>query len=266
MAGTLYVVSTPIGNLGDFSPRAQEVLSQVDFIAAEDTRVGAKLLNKFGIKKPQISYFEHNRKAKGQLIAQRILAGEDCALITDAGTPAISDPGCDLVDICLGEGIQVVAVPGPCALIAALSIAGMDCGRFCFEGFLSVNKKSRREHLEDIREEKRTLEDFYKTLGERPIALVREITKVHEQVWRTTLSEAIAHYTQEPPRGEFVLILGGKQEEEEQAPAIDPMDRVGELLEEGLSISLAVKQTAKELGVPKNSIYNEALERFSQKE
>ncbi len=136
MAGTLYVVSTPIGNLGDFSPRAQEVLSQVDFIAAEDTRVGAKLLNKFGIKKPQISYFEHNRKAKGQLIAQRILAGEDCALITDAGTPAISDPGCDLVDICLGEGIQVVAVPGPCALIAALSIAGMDCGRFCFEGFL----------------------------------------------------------------------------------------------------------------------------------
>ena len=279
MAGTLYVVSTPIGNLGDFSPRAQEVLSQVDFIAAEDTRVGAKLLNKFGIKKPQISYFEHNRKMKGQLIAQRILAGEDCALITDAGTPAISDPGCDLVDICQGEGIQVVAVPGPCALIAALSIAGMDCGRFCFEGFLSVNKKSRREHLEDIREEKRTmvfyeaphkllrtLEDFYKTLGERPIALVREITKVHEQVWRTTLSEAIAHYTEEPPRGEFVLILGGKQEEEEQEPAIDPMDRVGELLEEGLSISLAVKQTAKELGVPKNSIYNEALERFSQKE
>ena len=170
-------------------------------------------------------------------------------------------------------------MPGPCALIAALSIAGMDCGRFCFEGFLSVNKKSRREHLEDIREEKRTmvfyeaphkllrtLEDFYKTLGERPIALVREITKVHEQVWRTTLSEAIAHYTEEPPRGEFVLILGGKQEEEEKEPAIDPMDRVGELLEEGLSISLAVKQTAKELGVPKNSIYNEALERFSQKE
>ncbi len=278
MAGKLYVVATPIGNLGDFSPRAQQVLGQVDFIAAEDTRVGAKLLNKFAIKKPQISYYEHNRRAKGEQIAARIAAGEDCALITDAGTPAISDPGTDLVEICAQQGIEVVAVPGPCAAIAALSIAGMDCGRWCFEGFLSVNKKSRREHLEDIRQEHRTmvfyeaphkllrtLEDFYRVLGDRPIALVREITKIHEQAHRTTLAQAVAYYTENAPRGEFVLIVGGAPRQQEPEPEEDPLDRVGELLEEGLAISEAIKRTAKELGVPKNSIYNQAMERYSQK-
>lgn len=279
MAGTLYVVATPIGNLGDFSPRAQQVLAQVDFIAAEDTRVGLKLLNKFDIKKPLISYYEHNRRQKGEQIAQRLAAGETCALITDAGTPAISDPGTDLVEICAAQGVEVVAVPGPSAVIAALSIAGMDCGRWCFEGFLSMNKKSRREHLADIRQERRTmvfyeaphkllrtLEDFYQTLGDRPIALVREITKVHEQVNRTTLAQAVAHYSENPPRGEFVLILGGATEPKEPEEAPDPMERVEELLEQGLSISLAVKQAAKELGVPKNSIYNQAMERFSPQE
>lgn len=278
MAGKLYVVATPIGNLGDFSPRAQQVLGQVDFIAAEDTRVGAKLLNKFAIKKPQISYYEHNRRAKGEQIAARIAAGEDCALITDAGTPAISDPGTDLVEICAQQGIEVVAVPGPCAAIAALSIAGMDCGRWCFEGFLSVNKKSRREHLEDIRQEHRTmvfyeaphkllrtLEDFYRVLGDRPIALVREITKIHEQAHRTTLAQAVAYYTENAPRGEFVLIVGGAPRQQEPEPEEDPLDRVGELLAEGLAISEAIKRTAKELGVPKNSIYNQAMERYSQK-
>ena len=279
MAGTLFVVATPIGNLGDFSPRAQQVLAQVDFIAAEDTRVGLKLLNKFDIKKPLISYYEHNRRQKGEQIAQRLAAGETCALITDAGTPAISDPGTDLVEICAAQGVEVVAVPGPSAVIAALSIAGMDCGRWCFEGFLSMNKKSRREHLADIRQERRTmvfyeaphkllrtLEDFYQTLGDRPIALVREITKVHEQVNRTTLAQAVAHYSENPPRGEFVLILGGATEPKEQEEAPDPMERVEQLLEQGLSISLAVKQAAKELGVPKNSIYNQAMERFSPQE
>lgn len=279
MAGKLYVVATPIGNLGDFSPRAQQVLAQVDFIAAEDTRVGAKLLNKFAIKKPQISYFEHNRRAKGEQIAARIAAGEDCALITDAGTPAISDPGTDLVEICAQQGIEVVAVPGPCAAIAALSIAGMDCGRWCFEGFLSVNKKSRREHLEDIREEHRTmvfyeaphkllrtLEDFYRVLGDRPIALVREITKLHEQAHRTTLAQAVEYYTANTPRGEFVLVLAGAPRPEAPEPEQNPLERVGELLEQGVAISEAIKRTAKELGVPKNSIYNQAMERYSQKE
>ena len=279
MAGTLYVVVTPIGNLGDLSPRAQQVLAQVDFIAAEDTRVGAKLLNRFEIKKPQISYFEHNRRAKGEQIAARLEAGESCALITDAGTPAISDPGTDLVDICAQRGIPVVAVPGPCAAIAALSIAGMDCGRWCFEGFLSVNKKSRREHLEDIRGERRTmvfyeaphkllrtLEDLHQVLGDRPIALVREITKIHEEVYRTTLAQAVEHYRENPPRGEFVLVLAGAPKPQEDEAPPDPMEAVEALLAQGCSISEAVKRAAKELGVPKNSIYNQAMERFSQKE
>ena len=274
MAGTLYVVSTPIGNLGDFSPRAQEVLSQVDFIAAEDTRVGAKLLNKFGIKKPQISYFEHNRKAKGQLIAQRILAGEDCALITDAGTPAISDPGCDLVDICLGEGIQVVAVPGPCALIAALSIAGMDCGRFCFEGFLSVNKKSRREHLDSLKSERRTmifyeaphrltktLDELFAALGDRKIALCRELTKINEEVIRTTLSGAVEYYKAATPKGEFVLIIEGapKEEENSLAKTLTIEEHVAHYISQGMTKNDAIKAAAHDRGVGKSEIYNKIM-------
>ena len=277
MAGKLYVVATPIGNLGDLSPRAQQTLAQANFIAAEDTRVGAKLLNAFGIKKPQVSYFEHNRRAKGEQIARRIEAGESCALITDAGTPAISDPGCDLVEICAGRGIEVVAVPGPCAAIAALSIGGMPCGRWCFEGFLSVNKKSRRQHLEEIREEKRTmvfyeaphkllrtLEDFYETLGDRPIVLARELTKIHEEAWRATLSQALERYRQTPPRGEFVLVLAGAPDQGEKETEQDPMELTAELLEQGLSLSEAAKQAARQLNLPKNSVYRQALERFSE--
>ena len=204
MSGKLYIVSTPIGNLGDFSPRARATLEAVDFIAAEDTRVGAKLLAHFDIKKPQISYFEHNRREKGEYIARRIAEGESCALITDAGTPAVSDPGCDLVALCAERGVEVVSVPGCCAAIAALSVAGMECGRFTFEGFLSVNKKSRREHLDELKTERRTmvfyeaphklvatLRDMLAAWGDRPVALCREITKLHEEVRRDTLSGAL---------------------------------------------------------------------------
>ena len=279
MAGKLYVVATPIGNLGYLSPRAQQTLAQADFIAAEDTRVGARLLNAFGIKKPQVSYFEHNRKAKGEQIARRIEAGENCALITDAGTPAISDPGCDLVEICAQRGVEVVAVPGPCAAIAALSVGGLPCGRWCFEGFLSVNKKSRRQHLEEIREEKRTmvfyeaphkllrtLEDFYEILGDRPIVLARELTKIHEEARRTTLAQALEHYRQNPPRGEFVLVLAGAPDSEERAPKENPMELTAQLMDQGLSLSEAAKQAARRLNLPKNSVYQQALSQFSEKE
>ncbi|WP_458863392.1 16S rRNA (cytidine(1402)-2'-O)-methyltransferase [Acidaminobacterium chupaoyuni] len=278
MAGKLYIVSTPIGNLGDFSPRAQLVLAQVDFIAAEDTRVGAKLLNKFEIKKPQVSYFEHNRKAKGQQIAERILAGENCALITDAGTPAISDPGTDLVAICAEMGVEAVAVPGCCAAAAALSISGMECGRWCFEGFLSVNKKSRREHLAAVKNETRTmvfyeaphkllktLQDFYATFGQRKIALCREITKLHEQVLRMTLSEAVEYYQEHEPKGEFVLVVAGADQPLQEESGPDPMELVGGLLEEGKSISEAVKTVSRQLNLPKNALYQQALEAFSEK-
>ena len=224
MSGKLYVVGTPIGNLGDFSPRAVETLEKVDFIAAEDTRVTLKLLNHFGIKKEMVSYFEHNKRDRGEIITARILSGEDCAICTDAGMPAISDPGEDLVRLCHKLGIQVESVPGPTAFATALALSGMEVGRFTFEGFLSVSKKSRREHLEELTDEKRTmvfyeaphklkntLQDMYKYFGDREISLVREITKVHEEVIKTTLAEAINRYEDEKPKGEFVLIVAGKK-------------------------------------------------------
>ena len=203
MSGKLYVVGTPIGNLGDISPRALETLESCDFIAAEDTRVTLKLLNHFEIKKPMISYFEHNRREKGEVIAERILAGENCALVTDAGMPAVSDPGEDLVALCHELGITVCAVPGPSAFVAAIALSGLHVGRFTFEGFLSMNKPSRREHLESLVNEKRTmvfyeaphklaatLKDLYSYFGQRDMAIVREITKIHEEVIRTTLKDA----------------------------------------------------------------------------
>ena len=273
--GKLYVVATPIGNLGDFSPRAIETLETVDFIAAEDTRVGAKLLNKFEIKKPQVSYFEHNRRTKGDYILSRILEGESCAIITDAGTPAISDPGVDLVDLCAKAGIEVVAVPGCSAVVAALSISGMACGRFTFEGFLSMNKKERRAHLEEVKTEKRTmvfyeaphkllrtLQDMLEYWGDRPIALCREITKLHEECFRTTLEQAVAHYTENEPRGEFVLVIGGCTEEEAPVEAADLLGEVKALMEQGQPMMSAVKQVAKAAGVSKNKLYQEALEQL----
>ena len=274
MPGMLYLVPTPIGNLGDISIRCRETLEAADFIAAEDTRVSLKLLNHLGIKKSLVSYYEHNKAFKGDQIVERILAGETCALVSDAGSPAISDPGEDLVKQCAAAGITVCAIPGPCAAITALSISGQATGRFCFEGFLSTSKKSRREHLESLQAETRTmifyeaphkllstLEDLRDAFGEdRGISLCRELTKLHEEVVRTTLGEAVEKYTENPPKGEFVLIVAGAQPMEKEVPTeTDAAARVAQLMEEGLSRKDAVKQTAKELGLPKNVVYDIAL-------
>lgn len=274
MAGMLYLVPTPIGNLGDISTRCRETLEQADFIAAEDTRVSLKLLNHLGIKKSLVSYFEHNKAEKGAKIVERILAGETCALVSDAGSPAISDPGEDLVKQCAEAGITVCAIPGPCAVITALSISGQSTGRFCFEGFLSTAKKSRREHLESLVGETRTmvfyeaphkllatLDDMAAVFGnDRPISLCRELTKLHEEVVRTTLGEAIKKYTDTPPKGEFVLVIAGAPVvEKEKATPADAAARVAQLIEEGLSRKDAIKQTAQELNLPKNVVYDAAL-------
>ena len=275
MAGMLYLVPTPIGNLGDISKRARETLENADFIAAEDTRVTLKLLNHLELKKPLVSYYEHNKSFKGEKILDRILAGETCALVSDAGSPAISDPGEDLVKQCAAAGIPVCAIPGPCAAITALSISGQATGRFCFEGFLSTAKKSRREHLDSLKNETRTmifyeaphkllntLTDLSETFGSQlPISLCRELTKLHEEVIRTTLGEALERYTQAPPKGEFVLIVAGAPEKTKAAPtADDAAARVSQLMGQGLSRKDAVKQTAAELGLPKHAVYSAALE------
>ena len=274
MPGMLYLVPTPIGNLGDISTRCRETLENADFIAAEDTRVSLKLLNHLGIKKSLVSYYEHNKASKGNVILERILAGETCALVSDAGSPAISDPGEDLVKLCAENGITVCAIPGPCAVITALSISGQSTGRFCFEGFLSTAKKSRREHLESLIGEKRTmifyeaphkllstLEDMAEVFGpDRSISLCRELTKLHEEVVRTTLGGAIEKYTENAPKGEFVLVLAGAPETaKESATPEDAARRVAALMETGLSRKDAVKQTAKELDLPKNVVYDAAL-------
>ena len=275
MAGMLYLVPTPIGNLGDISTRCRETLESADFIAAEDTRVSLKLLNHLGIKKSLVSYYEHNKAFKGNVILDRILAGETCALVSDAGSPAISDPGEDLVKLCAEAGITVCAIPGPCAGITALSISGQATGRFCFEGFLSTAKKSRREHLESLAQEQRTmifyeaphkllntLQDMAAVFGEdRPISLCRELTKLHEEVVRTTLGGAIEKYTENAPKGEFVLVLAGAPEKEKEvATADDAAARVAQLVAEGMSRKDAIKQTAKELNLPKNVVYDAALQ------
>lgn len=274
MAGMLYLVPTPIGNLGDISPRCRETLEAADFIAAEDTRVSLKLLNHLGIRKSLVSYHQHNQNQKGQGIVDRILAGETCALVSDAGSPAISDPGEELVKQCAQAGITVCAIPGPCALVTALSISGQSTGRFCFEGFLSTAKKSRMEHLESLKRETRTmifyeaphkllstLEDMEKVFGpQRPISLCRELTKHHEEVIRTTLSGALSLYTQQSPKGEFVLVVAGAEPEEKpQATAEEAAAQVARLMEQGLSRKDAVKQTAEALGLPKNLVYDAAL-------
>ena len=275
MAGMLYLVPTPIGNLSDISVRCRQTLEQADFIAAEDTRVTLKLLNYLGIKKSLVSYFEHNKAAKGDMIVERILSGETCALVSDAGSPAISDPGEELVKQCAQAGITVCAIPGPCAVITALSISGQSTGRFCFEGFLSTSKKSRMAHLNQLVQESRTmvfyeaphkllttLEDMAAVFGEdRPISLCRELTKLHEEVIRTTLGQAITRYQETPPKGEFVLVIAGAPETpKQQATAQDAAAMVAALMETGLSRKDAVKQVAKELDLPKNLVYEAALE------
>ncbi len=275
MPGMLYLVPTPIGNLGDISIRCRETLEKADFIAAEDTRVSLKLMNHLGIKKSLVSYYEHNKAQKGNVILERILAGETCALVSDAGSPAISDPGEELVKQCAEAGITVCAIPGPCAVITALSISGQATGRFCFEGFLSTAKKSRREHLEALIGEQRTmifyeaphkllstLEDMAEVFGaDRPISLCRELTKLHEEVVRTTLGGAVERYTRQPPKGEFVLVLAGAQPvEKEAATPDDAAKRVAALMAEGMSRKDAIKQTAKELDMPKNPVYDAGLQ------
>jgi len=274
MAGMLYLVPTPIGNLGDISTRCRQTLEEADFIAAEDTRVTLKLLNHLGIKKSLVSYYEHNKAQKGNVILDRILAGETCALVSDAGSPAISDPGEDLVKQCAEAGVTVCAIPGPCAVITALSISGQATGRFCFEGFLSTAKKSRREHLESLMDEQRTmifyeaphklpatLEAMAEAFGEdRPISLCRELTKLHEEVIRTTLGGAIRLYQEQAPKGEFVLVVAGAPKQEKELPtAEDAGQMVARLMEEGMSRKDAIKQTAKALDLPKNVVYDAAL-------
>ena len=274
MSGTLYLVPTPIGNLGDISPRCRETLEQADFIAAEDTRVTLKLLNYLGIKKSLVSYFEHNKAFKGNMILERILAGETCALVSDAGSPAISDPGEDLVRLCAENGVTVCAIPGPCAVITAVSISGLSTGRFGFEGFLSTAKKIRKEHLKSLQQETRTmvfydaphklvntLEDMAEHFGsDRKISLCRELTKLHEEVVRTTLSQAVEQYKTNAPKGEFVLVVEGAAPTQKEAPTTaDAAQRVKELMDGGISRKDAIKQTAKELDMPKNMVYDAAL-------
>lgn len=273
MSGKLYVVGTPIGNLSDFSPRAVETLASVDFIAAEDTRVTLKLLNHFEIKKPMVSYFEHNRRERGEIILERIRAGENCAIVTDAGMPAISDPGEDLVNLCLSNGIAVESVPGPTAFATAVAMSGLPSGRFTFEGFLSVNKPSRREHLEEIVSERRTmvfyeaphkltstLKDLYKYLGDRRIALIKELTKIHETVERTTLSEACEKYSAQAPKGEFVIVIEGSAEPKQKEVSLDEAVALAKgLVENGMAINDAAKEIAKETKLKKGDIYKALL-------
>ena len=273
MSGTLYVVGTPIGNLSDWSPRAVDTLETVDFIAAEDTRVTLKLLNHFGIKKEMVSYYEHNKAASGPRIVERILAGETCALVSDAGSPAISDPGEDLVRLCAAQEIPVVPIPGPCAFVNALAVSGLPTGRFTFEGFLSVNKKSRRDHLEELKDEKRTMifyeaphkfintiGDLHRVLGDREIAIVRELTKVHEQVVRTTLAQAEKDYTENKIKGEIVLIVAGKKAEPTDAITFDQaVEQARALVEKGTSVNAAAKEIAAVTPYKKGDLYKALL-------
>lgn len=279
MPGTLYLVATPIGNLGDFSPRAREVMSEVDFIAAEDTRVTKKLMTALDLpQKPLVSYYEHNRRQRGEEILARLLGGENCALVTDAGTPAVSDPGEDLVALCAPEGVPVIPIPGCCAAVCALAASGLPTGRWCFEGFLSVNKKARREHLDALKNEKRsmifyeaphklraTLDDLCAAFGgDRRISLSRELTKLHEETLRMTLAEAVAYFAETAPRGEFVMIVEGAPDVVDEDAEDDRMARalnaVQKRIENGETLKDAVKMVSADLGVKKNALYQLALE------
>ncbi len=275
MAGTLYLVPTPIGNLGDISQRCAQTLAEADFIAAEDTRVTRKLLNHLEIKKPLVSYYRHNTQESAPAILSRLLSGESCALVTDAGTPAISDPGEELVAQCARAGVEVVALPGPCALVCALASSGLPTGRFTFEGFLAMNKKNRRAHLESLRGEERTmlfyeaphkltatLADLAEVFGrERRVALCRELTKLHEEIRRTTLGEAADWYAQNPPRGEFVLVVEGAAPPEPDGSALErALEKMTAYLEEGLSRKDAARRAAEEFGVSRNALYALSME------
>lgn len=275
MAGKLYLVPTPIGNLGDISRRAAETLEAADFLAAEDTRVTVKLLNHLGLKKPMVTYHRHNCDTAGPAILRRIEEGESCALVTDAGTPAISDPGEELVALCAAAGIRVESIPGACALTVALSVSGLPTGRFTFEGFLPLNKKNRRAQLEGLADEERTmifyeaphklratLDDLAAVFGpDRPLAVCRELTKLHEEVLRLTVGEAQAHYAAQEPRGEFVLVVGGRPAGAEPVEGSEDaaLARVAQLRREGTPLKAAAAQAAEEFGVKRRGLYNRAL-------
>jgi 16S rRNA (cytidine1402-2'-O)-methyltransferase len=273
---TLYLVGTPIGNLADISERALKVLSEVDFIAAEDTRASGKLLAYYGIKKPLISYFEHNKRERGEIIVSRIMAGESCALITDAGMPAISDPGEDIVRLCAEKGVTVSVVPGPCAAVSALAMSGLFTAKFLFEGFLPTAKGDRREILTELRDQtrtvifyeaphklKRTLADLFEAFGDRKISLCRELTKINEEVIRTTLSGAISYYEEHEPRGEYVLIMEGASQNELKAHAfwadMSVEEHVSHYVSEGMSKNDAIKAVARDRDVAKSEIYNQVM-------
>ena len=274
MSAMLYLVPTPIGNLSDISERCREVLAQADFIASEDSRVTLRLLNHLELKKPLVSYYEHNKAASGPRIVERILAGETCALVSDAGSPAISDPGEDLVRLCAEAGVTVSAIPGPCALVTALAVSGLPTGRFTFEGFLAMNKKNRRRHLESLRGEERTmifyeaphklaatLADLAEAFGrERPVSLCRELTKLHEETVRTTLAQAVALYQEKEPRGEYVLVVAGAEKAAAPAVTLDQgVRQVLRLRQEGVRMKDAVRRVAEDTGLPRNDLYNAAL-------
>lgn len=269
MSGKLYVVGTPIGNLKDMTPRAVETLKMVDFIAAEDTRVTLRLLNHFEIKKTQISYYEHNRTEKGMQIVERILKGENCAIVTDAGMPCISDPGEDLVSLCRDNNVPVEVVPGATAAMSALAVSGLPSGRFCFEGFLSTSKKSRYEHLESLKSEERTmifyeaphklkntLKDFLSCFGEdRKISLCRELTKLHEEVLRMTLFEAVKYYNENEPRGEYVLVVSGTEAKKDEYTLEECLELMLESVRSGKSKNDAARLVSKQSGFRKNELY-----------
>lgn len=274
MAGILYLVPTPIGNLGDISTRMEEILREADFIAAEDTRVSLKLLNHLDIKKPMVSYHRHNTETAGPAVLNRILAGETCALVTDAGMPAISDPGEDLVALCAANGVEVIAIPGPCALVTALAVSGLPTTRFTFEGFLPMNKKNRKAHLDSLSGEERTmifyeaphkltdtLDDLCKAFGgDRRISLCRELSKLHEEVIRTTLAEAVARYEQVEPKGEFVLVVEGAAAVSEREVTMEEgLALIEQYRQQGLSLKEASRKTAADTGLNRKALYDAAI-------
>ena len=268
---TLYLVATPIGNISDLSPRAIKILSEVDFIAAEDTRNTQKMLSILEIHNKTISYYEHNKSQKGQVIIDRLLSGESCALVSDAGTPAISDPGEDIVKLCYENNIKVTSVPGCCAAITALTLSGLSTRRFAFEGFLPYQKKERKEKLEEISQLPYTiimyeaphkligtLVDLNKALSNRKIALCRELTKLNEEIIRTTIEDALVMYGEKAPRGEYVLIIEGNNttEKENQFSSLTIQEHVELYISDGMSKMDAIKKVAKERNIPKNEVYS----------
>ncbi len=272
--GVLYLVATPIGNLSDISERAKKVLSEVDFVAAEDTRNTGLLLSRYGIKKPFVSYFEHNKRERGEVIAKRLLEGESCALVTDAGMPAISDPGEDIVRLCAEWNIPVTCVPGCCAAVCALTLSSLATGRFTFEGFVTTNKGERRKLLTKLKNEERTmifyeaphklrqtLSDMLEYMGDRRIAMCRELTKLNEEIIRTTLSGAVELYSTKDPRGEYVLVVEGGlyQDSDSEGYPEDPMEHVAMYENSGLEHMAAIKAAARDRGLSKGAFYKMLL-------